>query len=127
MKRFLALTVVLTAVTGLTQIAFAGSKEVVAPVPVEEPFSWTGFYLGGNLGANWSQYDFSKFEETADFDLFLRTRTLGDFDEGTQEFYGFNEGPFAPGRNAGSDGTPIEGGQIGFQYQFGHFVLGVED
>src|SRR5712692_2493609 len=120
MKRFLALTVVLTAVTGLTQIAFAGperySSKEVAPAPVVEPFSWTGFYLGGNLGANWSHYEFSKFEEEADFDLFLRTRTLGDLSEGTQEFDGFTSGPFALGRNAGTDGGPIGGGQIGFQY-----------
>jgi outer membrane immunogenic protein len=55
MKRFTALTVVLTAVFGLTQIAFAGSerydakesKAVVQPAP---ECDWTGFYIGGNIG-----------------------------------------------------------------------------
>ncbi len=51
MKRFIALTVVLTAVIGLT-IAFAGpepytSKEVA---PVQPECDWTGWYVGGHIG-----------------------------------------------------------------------------
>jgi outer membrane immunogenic protein len=77
MKR---LAIALLAVTGLSvglsQIASAADLPVKAPVykaPVIVPFSWTGFYLGANLGYSWgpwstssSQIIFDTLSRTAD-------------------------------------------------------------
>ena len=65
------------------------------PPPVAVPlFTWTGFYLGGNLGAAWAQRSVT--------DLFGNTFTRT------------------------SDGRFIGGGQLGYNWQTGNFVLGVE-
>src|SRR5579864_5189970 len=70
---------------------------VKAPPPVMPlAFSWTGFYLGGNLGGAWSN------------------NTV------TDSFFGLN---FSSGSN---NGVFIGGGQVGGNYQMGNFVLGVE-
>jgi len=66
------------------------------PVYAPPPFSWTGFYLGGNIGAAWAHRD-----ET---DTFF----LGDFGGGN------NNGVF------------IGGGQLGYNWQVGYAVLGIE-
>jgi len=84
-----------------TVLAAAGSARaadmaVKAPLPpVAAPlFSWTGFYLGANLGAAWAQRNVT--------DLFGNTFS----------------------RN--SDARFIGGGQLGYNWQTGSFVLGVE-
>src|SRR6516165_6944257 len=71
---------------------------VYAPPPgyVAPPFTWTGFYVGGNLGGAWSQ------------------RNL------TDTLLGLNLS------NLNDKGAFIGGGQLGFNYQFGNFVLGIE-
>src|SRR5215831_20539160 len=70
---------------------------VKAPVYVPPPFSWTGFYIGGNIGGAWAQH-------TVTDSFFGQT-----FDTGT------------------SNGVFIGGGQLGFNYEFGGgFILGVE-
>ena len=66
-----------------------------APAYVAPVFSWTGFYLGGNLGAGWS------------------TGNL------TDNLFGLNWG-------AKNNATFVGGGQVGANYQFNSFVLGVE-
>jgi outer membrane immunogenic protein len=43
------------ATIGLTQIALAADMPVKAPMPPPPPFSWTGFYLGGNIGGAWAR------------------------------------------------------------------------
>src|SRR5262249_38610029 len=63
----------------------------VAPV-----FTWTGFYLGGNIGGAW------------------RNDNLSD------TLSGLN---FSNGNN---NGVVIGGGQLGFNWQVSNFVLGVE-
>jgi outer membrane immunogenic protein len=70
----------------------------VAYVPMVEPvFNWTGFYIGGNLGAAWSQ------------------GSAVDTTSGV--VYG----------NPSSSTVFLGGGQVGANYQFGGgFVLGVE-
>jgi outer membrane immunogenic protein len=66
------------------------------PVYVPPPFSWTGFYIGVNVGGAWGQRNV------------------------TDSLLGLN---FETGNNSGAF---IGGGQLGFNYQFGSFVLGVE-
>jgi outer membrane immunogenic protein len=70
---------------------------VKAPPPVmPPPFSWTGFYVGGNLGGAWFHGDV------------------------TDSMFGLNFG------NTNGNGVFIGGGQVGFNYQIDPFVLGVE-
>ena len=66
------------------------------PVYAPPPFSWTGFYLGGNIGAAWANRDV------------------------TDTFVGAN---FGTGNN---NGVFIGGGQVGYNWQIGYAVLGVE-
>jgi outer membrane immunogenic protein len=77
--------------------AFAADMAVKAPPP-PPVFSWTGCYVGGNLGGGWTH---KHFEFTDGGQL---------FDEGTLGQGGF-----------------IGGGQLGCDYQFGsNFVVGVQ-
>ena len=71
-------------------------RPVKAPVYVPPPFSWTGFYLGGNIGGAWAQHNV------------------------TDSLYGLS---FDTGT---SNGVFIGGGQVGFNYQAGWFVGGIE-
>jgi outer membrane immunogenic protein len=67
-----------------------------APVYAPPPFTWTGFYLGGNIGGAWANRDV------------------------TDTFLGVN---FNNGNNSG---VFIGGGQLGFNWQVSNFVLGFE-
>ena len=70
---------------------------VKAPPPVMPlPFSWTGFYIGGNLGGAWAHRNV------------------------TDSLFGLN---FSNGAN---NGVFVGGGQIGGNYQFSNFVVGLE-
>jgi outer membrane immunogenic protein len=67
-----------------------------APVYMPPPFTWTGFYIGGNLGGAWAH------------------GTV------TDSLFGINF------NNGSNNGVFIGGGQVGFNYQFSNYVLGVE-
>src|SRR5262245_7411099 len=66
------------------------------PVYAPPPFTWTGFYLGGNIGGAWAHRDV------------------------TDTFLGVN---FGSGNN---DAVFIGGGQFGYNWQVGYTVLGFE-
>src|SRR5215831_4345232 len=72
------------------------ARPVAPPVYLPQPFSWTGFYIGANLGGAWGQ------------------RNL------TDTLFGLSLS------NVNNKGAFIGGGQLGFNYQFGNFVLGIE-
>ena len=105
MKRLMLGSVGLLAL-GLSS-AFAADLAVKAP-PAYVPapvWSWTGFYIGGNVGAGWGTTEAN-----------LNSISIGGL------------GSFA-------DNLPIDqnsrsgflgGGQIGYNYQFGWAVIGVE-
>src|SRR6185437_8635557 len=61
-------------------------------------FSWTGFYIGGNVGGSWAH---------------------------VPENFSIPSLLLAVSNNATSTSL-IGGGQIGFNYQINHFVLGAE-
>jgi len=67
------------------------------PPPPPPPFSWSGFYIGGNLGGAWAHHNWS--------DTFFPNLS-------------FNDGS--------GNGRFIGGGQVGFNYQINQFVWGVE-
>jgi outer membrane immunogenic protein len=92
----LVLLATAAAMLGMSSTGQAADLPVKAPmVSPLPPFSWTGFYLGGNLGGAWAQRNVTDSVFGLDF-----SRT--------------------------SDGVFIGGGQVGFNYQMGGFLLGVE-
>ncbi|MGH6836666.1 MAG: outer membrane protein [Methylocella sp.] len=105
-RKFLMASVGAIAITGP---AFAADLPARAPPPVYLPpppiFTWTGIYIGGQVGYAWGT--------------------------GTNQFNGFD--PFF-GRggafiNSNVGGTPngvIGGGNVGFNYQINQWVIGLE-
>src|SRR5262245_51695990 len=87
---------------GFAGAAAAADLPMKAPPAVSPPvFNWTGFYLGAHAGWGWGDTDSTILE--ANNNLFPQGSV------NTQEF----------------DGV-IAGGQIGYNYQMGQWVLGVE-
>jgi len=96
MKKLGLLAVAALGMLGVFKSGFAADLPVKAPIlPPPPPFSWTGFYIGGNVGAAWAHHDVTDTTIGVDF-----SRT--------------------------SDAVFIGGGQVGFNYQMGGFVFGVE-
>ena len=76
----------------------------VAPVMAAPVYNWTGLYIGGNVGGGWGR---AEYQSTAN------TTFFGDVGAGTAPF-SHNTSGF------------IGGGQIGYNFQSGSFVFGVE-
>jgi outer membrane immunogenic protein len=84
-------------------------KEAPAPVFVPPPFTWTGFYVGVNAGGIWPSGG----------------RHASIFDPNSGINGGFVTAGFPGGLGSQSAGV-IGGGQAGYNWQTGSFVLGVE-
>ena len=84
-------------------------KEAPAPVFVPPPFTWTGFYVGVNAGGLWPSGS--------------RSASLSDPRAGIDG--NFISASFPGGLGSQSAGF-IGGGQAGYNWQTGAFVLGVE-
>ncbi|MFC7400122.1 outer membrane protein [Chelatococcus sp. GCM10030263] len=101
MNRYLSSCVAIAALIAGSGAAFAAdlpSRTVVPVAPVIVPiFTWTGFYAGLNAGYGWN---------TTDSDY---------YDPQTGVLY-----------KEDSDGGFVGGGQLGYNYEFGQFVGGVE-
>jgi outer membrane immunogenic protein len=99
--RNVARTVAAFATLVLASIA-ANAAELKMPVkappaaPTPPPFTWTGFYIGGNLGGAWANHEFRDSLFGLDF------------------------------RNNNNNGVFVGGGQVGVNYQVSWFVIGVE-
>ena len=83
-------------------------KEAPAPVFVPPPFTWTGFYVGVNAGGIWPSGG--------------RSASILDTTAATAAFV---DAGFPGGLGSQSAGF-IGGGQAGYNWQTGAFVLGVE-
>jgi len=85
--------------------AVAAEMAVKAPPPPAAPayYSWTGFYIGANAGYEWA-------DTSGVFDPQI---AIGDFASGIQPVDQKLDGGLA-------------GGQIGYNYQFHHVVLGID-
>lgn len=113
----------------LAATASAGLKEIAPvapePAPMCEPFDWTGLYIGVNAGGDLGQYDIgSHFTDTSFSRSIEIDQLLGDndtFQTYTAAFTFFN-----PREDAGRGSSFLGGGQIGFQKQWGRFVVGLE-
>ena len=73
------------------------ARPVAPPAYLPPPFSWTGFYLGANIGGAWGRRNV------------------------TDSLFGLNLS-----NSVNNNGAFIGGGQLGYNYQFGNFVLGIE-
>jgi outer membrane immunogenic protein len=108
----LTAALIAAATIALTRLASAADLPRKAPAYAPPPppvHSWTGFYVGGNVGAAWAKDDITWDANAA----------------------GFGGGPFLAALNAAGAGSldpvgVIAGGQIGFNYQINSFILGAE-
>jgi outer membrane immunogenic protein len=82
-------------------------KEAPAPVFVPPPFTWTGFYVGVNAGAAWSM---GNRQTTLSVPTFTNNFLVASW----------------PGNLGNSNTGFIGGGQAGYNWQTGAFVVGVE-
>jgi outer membrane immunogenic protein len=112
MKRYVLSMLAGTAAIALTASAASSADlpapappPMIAPVPI---FTWTGFYVGVNAGYGW--------HENNENSIFVPAGT-------------FVTAPLASGTltfgNDSGDGF-VGGGQIGYNYQMGSFVIGAE-
>jgi outer membrane immunogenic protein len=110
-------------------IAYAGPERINPKEPIvqlnpTERFDWSGLYIGGNVGGNWSHYTLGRFEDVLDLQgLDNQLDSATDTEFSPQTFV------FPKGRENVGLGTELSwigGGQVGAQHQFGHFVVGVE-
>lgn len=111
MKTFASLAAAAALLCGTAALAAdLPVRTSIAPAPLPPAFSWTGFYVGGNGGYAWGEnrtrYDYA-LTNAADFADFNALALV----------------PQSLGRNGNGF---IGGGQIGYNYQIGQFVLGAE-
>jgi len=116
MKRFLIATAISV---GLAANAYAAdlARPAPAPAPVytKAPplatYSWTGFYIGGNVGGAWGSFDPSTSLAFSPFGWFnvLSTPQVT-----------------AAGQQSIKPSSIIGGVQVGYNWQTGSLVLGVE-
>jgi outer membrane immunogenic protein len=102
-----------------TQAADLRAPVVKAPpVPIAVPFSWTGFYIGGHVGAVRGR---GSFDAIVDQPVFPAFGFLGPlFPIIVPSRLGT-----IPGVSA-SDTSFLGGGQLGYNWQVGSFLLGFE-
>ena len=116
MKKLLLSTVALATMTAGAMAADLPARRMApAPYVAVPVFTWTGFYVGANIGAAWNGNDRN------DFGFGRNYTTAAGFPVDTGGAFG---GVFG-GRD--NDDISILGGvQAGFNWQMGSFVLGVE-
>jgi outer membrane immunogenic protein len=102
MKRLLLASVGLVALAGAIPASAADLKAprpAAAPAAIAPIYNWTGFYIGGHIGWGHTDKDWRHADPLLD--------------------------PFFVDRHSQADGF-LGGGQIGFNWQTGALVLGVE-
>src|ERR1700754_4144979 len=111
-KLFLLGLTTFAAAVMLGGAAQAADMPVKAPPPAPAPvmYNWSGFYIGGHIGGAWVNRDNDhRFDQNnkcfkVDYELLC----------------------FEDHGRGDNDGNFIAGGQIGFNYQIGQWVWGVE-
>jgi outer membrane immunogenic protein len=101
MRRFVLLALQFSLVTSAISFCLsqAASAQHISAAPVartSSAYDWSGFYVGGQVGASWTQIDWDKFNAT-------NTDRLSQ-----------------------SGNRPFGGTQIGLQFQRGNIVAGLE-
>jgi outer membrane immunogenic protein len=93
--------------TGLPALAADLGVAPVLKAPPPPMFTWTGFYIGGNIGGKWAQ-------TSGTIDIAPATGGSGTF------------GGFSEHLGAVDAGTFLGGGQVGYNWQSGQVVYGLE-
>ena len=109
MKKVLVAFLAASMVAGQAVAADVESPVYRTPPPLPE-FSWTGFYIGGTLGGEWAASDYSE-TPTGAF-IHANPKTVAAM--------------VAAGTGTLSPSGVIGGGEAGFNWQSGLFVLGAE-
>lgn len=99
-KLVIAAAALVLCTAGASAADLAARPYTKAPAPVAAVYNWTGFYIGAQVGYAWG-------------------------DNSTREFVTATGAPtgFVQGFNA--DGV-VGGGHVGYNWQFGQFVFGLE-
>ena len=118
--RFLKTMAAVITSFGVAGVASAADLPVKAPPPVAAVYNWSGFYAGLNAGGTWGSTDPGMsvtppgFSSVNDYFTFGAGAAINAF---TVQSVGNNTF-----HNSGFTG----GGQIGYNWQFGSLVTGVE-
>ena len=99
-----------------TVAASAADLPVKAPPPPPPPvYNWTGFYIGGNVGATWGNND-------------VNVVSVGVFNPAGLVPDILNQGAAGAttNLNRNNDGRFIGGAQIGYNWQAANWVYGIE-
>ena len=110
----LALTTSLAGSLAVSGAALAdGPGYSIKDTPVAAPFSWTGFYVGGNVGADFVNGG---------------RMTATPNDAATQAFIGpaITAGSIVTNTGTGGGTGALGGLQAGYNWQFSNFVFGIE-
>jgi outer membrane immunogenic protein len=122
--RKLALGGTMLAALAIGTPAMAADMPLKAPVIAPVVFSWTGFYVGGNLGYSWGRAD-TDFTETTSATIVTQIfRTAGPNLISTTTV---TVPPVTAGGNSRTNlNGVIGGGQMGYNWQSGSMVYGFE-
>lgn len=105
--KYVAVAAICAAAAGAAQaadLAPAPARQMLySKAPIAESFSWTGFYVGGNVGWNWTDVT----QTDTGPGVFGQVFPIGSVT--TFSHNGF-----------------LGGAQLGYNYQMGRFVLGLE-
>jgi outer membrane immunogenic protein len=91
----------------------------ILKAPPMPAFSWTGFYIGGNVGGVWGNSTMDPSINSTPFPVFTNTPGGGILLITPAQIASW------PG-TAATDATFLGGGQAGYNWQAGQFVFGVE-
>jgi outer membrane immunogenic protein len=103
MRRILGIALATTALAAPALAADMAYPVKAPPVPYAPAFSWTGTYVGGNLGGIWGTFDMTPFA--------------------TNNLTG---AAASPGTMSMSSSSLVGGFQAGYNWQIGTWVLGIE-
>jgi outer membrane immunogenic protein len=107
LRLLLSSTVIATLLVGGSAMAADQKAPVFTKAPMVPVFSWTGFYFGGNAGGHWGKDDITT------------TTTVANFGAGAAVIDLASPVTLKP------QGW-LAGGQVGYNMQVGHLVLGIE-